>query len=230
MVSEATLTVAAVRVITLRKQPTCDQALGASCTESTMQRVCSVPGGVESYLGDHRILLNSETRCCPFCPDQHPLRIHGVYKRFVLLPGFSRPVRIKVLRLLCPREGQSVSLLPAFCLPQRQYGAAILGRFLKARLLLGATLGAALHWASSQAPAVHSLAQAWVASFLTREQPLRNYVNSLFPRLPQLDPVLTPDYRVAPLLAALLKDFDCPERAFEHHGVGFHRQFQKGLV
>ncbi|MCK4306099.1 MAG: hypothetical protein KAY24_17800 [Candidatus Eisenbacteria sp.] len=69
-----------------------------------------------------------------------------------------------------------------------------------------------------------------MASFLTREQPLRNYMNSLFPRLPQLDPVLAPDYRVAPLLAALLKDFDCPERAFERHGVGLHRQFQKGLV
>jgi len=230
MVNKATLTVAAVRVITLSKQPTCDQALGASCTESTMQRVCPVPGGVESYLGDGRILLNPETRCCPFCHDQHPLRIHGTYKRFVLLPGFSRPVRIKVLRLLCVRKGQSVSLLPAFCLPYRQYGAAILGRFLKARFLLGATLGAALSWASSQAPVVHSLAQAWVVSSLAREQPLRNYVNSLFPRLPQLDPALAPDYRVAPLLAALLKDFDCPQRAFEHHGVGFHRQFRKGLV
>ncbi|MCK4306100.1 MAG: hypothetical protein KAY24_17805 [Candidatus Eisenbacteria sp.] len=85
-----------------------------------------------------------QIRGCPFCSDQHPLRIHGVYKRFVLLPGFSRPVRIKVLRLLCPRLGRSVSLLPAFCLPHRQYGAAVLGRFLKARLLLGATLGAAL--------------------------------------------------------------------------------------
>lgn len=62
---------------------------------------------------------------CPICDRKRPLRGHGVYKRHVydLLLGF---VLIPILRYYCPGCGHTVSFLPSFCVPRKQYSAAVI--------------------------------------------------------------------------------------------------------
>src|SRR6058998_509076 len=167
--------------------------------KTTMQRVCPVAGGVKTYLGDPDCLVTEETRKCPFCKKEHPLRLHGWYTRFFLPPETGEVHLVPVRRLLCQRTGQTLSLLPDFCLPYRQHGPGILALFLGG-LLKGLRLLSALQKARPDATR-HSVAQSLLAGFLRRRGRILTYLASLRSR------VLEPSREVPKSLRTLARLF-----------------------
>ncbi len=139
-----------------------------------MQRVSPVPGGVNAYQENSRVILTAENKACPFCPDGHCLRIHGTYVRQGLFPDRSAPETLTIHRLLCVRRGQTVSLLPDFCLPRRQHGPSILALFLHA-LLEGAGLLSAIRSVRKEVQH-HSTAQALLRGFLQKAKEIQTYL------------------------------------------------------
>jgi hypothetical protein len=195
-----------------------------------MQRICRVAGGVKAYRIDPRRLIGAETRRCPLCPDRHRLRLHGSYERCVLLAGEEPTLRIRVQRLLCRATGRTVSLLPDFCLPRRQYAVGVLGRLLQGAILHRLGLWRALRAARSEVPG-HSVAQALVRGFRERLPALRAYLAGRRPRVPEPAAGLRGWRReVAPVVMGLIDEAMDAEQAFVHHGVLFHAQFGLGMA
>lgn len=193
----------------------------------TMVIVVAVPGGSKAYFDDPRCVLTAELHRCPFqdCPEDHPLHLHGSYERWMVFPGGEGTKRGDVLRLLCTRTGKTVSLLPDFCLPRRQHGPGVLGRFLFELVRAGGGLLRALRTARGDAPH-HSVAQSLRDGFLERAGKLKSYLARLQPRVEHaaLEPVL------AVLVQGLCRGIRDPERAFRHHGLLFHRRYKQGLA
>ena len=195
---------------------------------SALQRLLPVGGGLNSYQVTPDLLLDEASRQCPFCFRPHPLRRHGHYQRHALVDG-STQARIRVLRLLCPHTGRTVSLLPDFCIPRRQHGPLILGPFLAA-YASGQSLLAALRLARPDAPS-HSVAQSLLRGFLGRATVIRTYIAGLRARAVEHPPA-TPGRRsdVQPLLVEICVGFATAAIAFLHHGVGLHAMRQVGLA
>lgn len=131
-------------------------------------------------------------------------------------------------RLLCVHTGKTVSLLPDFCIPRRQHGAAVVGPFL-AGYAAGQPLLAALRAVRPEA-ASHSVAQSLRRGFLARDGKIRTYLASL--RARALEPApSTAGLRgeVSVLLGALCLGFVKAAEAFVQHGVGLHAMQQIGL-
>jgi hypothetical protein len=195
-----------------------------------MQRICVVPGGVKAYQADPRCVLVEENRRCVFCEEPHRLRVHGSYLRYALFPDPEPVHQIPVLRLLCPRAGRTVSLLPEFCLPRRQHGPAIVGIFLRELVLAGEGLLKALRRARAGVSG-HAVAQALLGGFRKRVGELRAYLAGLRHRVVRgasAGPERFGD--LVPVVAGLLEGFpDAPE-AFLYHGRCFHESFGKGLA
>jgi hypothetical protein len=193
-----------------------------------MQRVLALAGGIKSYLASPDCLFSDETRCCPFCDDPHPLRVHGWYERYVILPPTEGTEQIPVRRLLCARVGRTVSLLPDFCLPRRQHGAGVLGLFLHGRVA-GLSLLAALCRARGECGPWHSVAQSLERGFLAREDRIRAYLSRLRARLREPGRA-GPQRRLCSLVLGLVGEASSVVAAFVHHGRQFHDQFQLGLA
>lgn len=104
-------------------------------------------------------------------------------------------------------------MLPDFCIPRRQHGAAVLGAFL-AGYAAGKPLVAALR-----------------KGFLARGARIRAYLARLRARALEPPPA-TPGCRseVRVLVAALCLGFVKAAAAFIHHGVGLHAMQQVGLA
>jgi hypothetical protein len=193
-----------------------------------VQRLLAVGGGLNAYVKAPRVLVDEGSRECPFCEQKHRLRLHGHYRRRVLVED-GRSAQIPVQRLLCVHTGKTVSLLPDFCIPRRQHGAAIVGPFL-AGYAEGKPILAALRAVRPEAPG-HSVAQSLRQGFLARGGQIRTYLASL--RARALEP--TPSIaglrgQVSVLLGALCLGFAKAGEAFVHHGVGLHAMQQIGLV
>ena len=62
---------------------------------------------------------------CPVCDRKHSLWGHGVYWRNVC-DLLILPVLIPILRYYCPGCGHTVSFLPSFCVPRKQYSAGVI--------------------------------------------------------------------------------------------------------
>ena len=62
---------------------------------------------------------------CPLCGRTHPLRKHGTYFRNVC-DLFILPVFIPILRYYCPGCRHSISFLPSFCVPRKQFSAGFI--------------------------------------------------------------------------------------------------------
>lgn len=172
-------------------------------------------------------LVDERSRECPLCEEKHRLRLHGHYHRCVLVED-GRTVLVLVRRLLCVHTGRTVSLLPDFCIPRRQHGAAIVGAFL-AGYAEGKPLLAALRAVRPETPG-HSVAQSLRRGFLARGGRIRTYLASLRARVIERTPS-TAGLRgqVSVLLGALCLGFGKAAAAFVHHGVGLHAMQQIGL-
>jgi hypothetical protein len=125
--------------------------------------------------------------------------------------------------------GRTVSLLPDFCIPRRQHGAAVLGAFL-AGYAAGKPLVAALRDVRPDVQG-HSVAQSLRKGFLARGARIRAYLARLRARALEPPPA-TPGCRseVRVLVAALCLGFVKAAAAFIHHGVGLHAMQQVGLA
>jgi len=187
-----------------------------------------VRGGLNAYVAAPEALVDESARACPFCAEPHRLRLHGHYHRRTLLPD-GVAAMIPVRRLLCARVGRTVSLLPDFCIPGRQHGPAVLGKFL-AGYAEGMTLLAALRAVRPDAPG-HSVAQSLRRGFLARGGRIRTYLAQVRARALE-PPPSTAGFRgeVRPLLAALCLGFALAAEAFAHHGVRLHTMQQIGLA
>jgi len=76
---------------------------------------------------------------CPLCRRKHALHKHGTYNRYFydLRFGISE---IKILRYYCPGCGGTVSYLPSFAIPRRQFGAALISLCLQLVFVCGISL------------------------------------------------------------------------------------------
>ena len=194
-----------------------------------MQRVCRVEGGVNEYLENPRCLLTEENCWCPLCPEGHRLRKHGTYKRQALFPDPEAPKILLIYRLLCVRTGQTVSLLPDFCLPRRQYGPSILGLFIHS-LLEGAGLLKALKTVRREAER-HSTAQSLLRGFLEKAPKIRTYLAVIRPRVVEPPQAITPGQQLlGALFHGLRHGFSDPSAAFTFHGLRIHQRFQISLA
>jgi len=197
---------------------------------NTMQKVCKVCCGVKAYQANPRMLVTPETRICPFCSDGHRLWLHGTYDRWDLLPDPGGSLSVCVQRLLCPIVGQTVSLLPDFCLPRRQHGPAILGRFLVLWVLGGLGLLEALLEVRREAPG-HSVAQSLRDGSLRRLPEIRAYVAAMNPRAREPPKGIDGPRRLLfPVVQELCTGFPDPESAFTHHARQFHARFGLSLA
>jgi hypothetical protein len=176
------------------------------------------------------MLVTDDARRCPFCTHAHALALHAWYFRWAILPDPDGEVKIPVRRLRCSRSRHTVSLLPDFCLPRRQHGPAVLGAFLAAFLLAGATLLGALRSVRREARG-HAVAQALLAGFARRARPVGAYVAALRAR-PVEPPCAVPARwrSLALLLVALLEGFRDAGSAFVHHALRFHARFGVSLA
>ena len=194
-----------------------------------MQRVFAVQGGIKAYLADPQILLTEETRACVLCDDPHPMRIHGTYSRYALLPDGTPSCEIVVMRLYCPQTKQTVSLLPDFCIPRRQHGPQILGAFLDG-WIRGKSLLGALRAVRAEAPG-HSVAQSLLKGFRNRLGSIRTYVAGVRSRLVESQASIPKERRgVADVVLSMIADAVDAATAFLQHGVGFHKQCRQGLA
>lgn len=76
---------------------------------------------------------------CPICEINRPLRKHGTYNRYLCDFHYGTS-EIEILRYYCPRCGGTVSFLPSFAVPNRQYSAAIISICLQLVFACGISL------------------------------------------------------------------------------------------
>lgn len=191
-----------------------------------MQRVCRFEGEVKRYERDPSCLLGPSEGQCPFCDSGHPLRRHGFYGRWIHLPEEAEPRRIRVLRLLCPFTGRTVSLLPDFCSPRRQYGVGVLGLFLHAWAVKGRTLDGALEAAGLRGRS-HGQAQSFLSGFRRQRKQLQAHLSACLPRW--RSPPFGPRRDIAASVLTILELGGGIVRSFVRCGRELHRDFGVGL-
>jgi hypothetical protein len=144
------------------------------------------------------------------------------------LPG-EEDTRIEVLRLYCPAQKRTVSLLPDFCIPRRQHGPAVLAGFLLGLLFEGLTLLGALRKVRPTAEH-HSVAQSILRGFVKRVDKLASYLSRVTPQAPELPELPQQSRRhLAQRVLWLSAGWHDLAAALVHHGRGFHLQSGLGL-
>lgn len=149
-----------------------------------IQRLVRIEGGLKGYLAIRDPAELEGVRDCPFCEDVHRLRVHGWYERWVtVLNGEAlRNERLRVRRLLCAQTLKTVSLLPDFCIPRRQYGVEVLGYLLECFVVLKLSYLGALRRLRPTAER-HSVVQQLIAAFLSRRSAIAGFVGTLLHRV-----------------------------------------------
>jgi len=134
-----------------------------------MQILYPFAGSIQHYNEQHAGSHRHRPRSCALCGAKNPLRAHGFYWRTVSDPGFDG--RIRVCRYLCLACRRTISLLPEFVLPYLRSAIAVIGLFLKARLLHHKTLKqSAVVAGDSRMP--YQRGQQWVRRFCRQASPL----------------------------------------------------------
>jgi hypothetical protein len=195
-----------------------------------LQKIIPVGQGVDTYLACPDSFVAKEHPNCPWCPEPHRLWRHGEYRRTAILPG-ARTVQVPVFRFLCGHARTTVSLLPDFCLPRRQHGPEVLGRFLEALLVTGLTLMGAMRRARPDAPAGHSLPQSLLAGFRRRLPVVRAWLASQRARAPSAPQL--PGHWPVEQSQAVLQLLDFPGdtgAAFTASSLQLHRRHGVGLA
>lgn len=133
-----------------------------------MQILYPFAGSIQQYNERHAD-HNHRPSSCAMCGAKTPLRAHGFYRRTVADEGFDGLIRVR--RYLCLACRRTISLLPEFVLPYVRFAIAVIGLFLKARLLDGKTLkDAAIAAGDGQMP--YQRGQQWVRRFCNQAEAL----------------------------------------------------------
>ena len=98
-------------------------------------------------MDEWRDLLPPPLVVCPFPDCMGKLHKHGFYWRWVILLDGARK-RFGVHRSRCARCGRTISFLPDFCVPYKQFGADVIHAALVAVLLRGLSVRAVAVWDS----------------------------------------------------------------------------------
>lgn len=134
-----------------------------------------------------------------------------------------------VRRLLCAVLGRTVSLLPDFCIPKRQFGLAVFLEFLE-RLIDGASLRGALSAARGE-PSGHSVAQSLVRGFLAGRAAILAYLATCARRVVEPPSRVSPRRRdLARLLAGLTAGGASRHEALCERAAGLHRHSGTALA
>jgi hypothetical protein len=126
-----------------------------------MQILYPFAGSIQQYNQQHSDPGHRPCSCA-MCGAKRPLRAHGFYWRSVVDAGFSGVIRVR--RYLCLACRRTVSLLPEFVLPYVRFGIAVIGLFLKTRLLDCRTLKSAAV-AAGDPGMPYQRGQQWVGRF-----------------------------------------------------------------
>lgn len=136
-----------------------------------------------------------------------------------------------VLRLLCSQEDRTVSLLPNFCLPRRQYGIPTLAALITHVVLGGEGLHRGARHLHPICPPGPSSVRCLVNGLRRRRLVLSAYVCSVSPRLRDPCRRLTGwRQELEPIVDGLIHGFVIPKLALLHHAVLFHGRYQLGLA
>jgi hypothetical protein len=144
--------------------------------------------------------------------------------------GHALWVVLEIRRLYCRQARKTVSLLPDFCFPRRQYGPAAVGFLLECLIILKLSFLAAVRKLRPEAER-HSLAQELVAGVVRRRAQITAYVGALRHRVE--DPPLGLSGRcheAALLFLPLREGFETGASALLHHNAPFHGRYGVGLV
>ena len=87
---------------------------------------------VQTYAREFPNLTFPRPHLCPHCSAAEKLVGHGTYQRRVC--SHMKAILILIKRLLCSICRHTVSLLPSFCLPHRQYHTAVIQKVLSLRI------------------------------------------------------------------------------------------------
>jgi hypothetical protein len=130
-----------------------------------MQILYPFTGSIQQY-NEQCADFNCHRLCsCALCGAKNHLRAHGFYWRTVSSPDFDGLIRIR--RYLCLACRRTLSLLPEFILPYMRSAVAVIGLFLKARLLNHKTLKqSAAAAGDSRMP--YQRGQQWVRRFCSQ--------------------------------------------------------------
>ena len=195
-----------------------------------MQHICEFSGGVKEYLEANQPLVTPAVYTCTICKTPHRLRLNGSYCRWCITLAYPSGKRIRIQRLRCMRTGRTISLLPDFCHPRRQYGPDIIGVFLISLFLKGQTLLGALR--SAHPPATHhTVAQSLRDGFKRQRRNLSAYVASIHPSKIEVPERIDRDQRpYARLVLGLTGRSRNPGGRFVYHGRCIHARFGQGLL
>jgi len=144
---------------------------------ANIQKILRVVGGIKQYVSAKgEIAIPSHLETCPFCTPIHPLRRHGFYRRWAVTNAVLHYIRIR--RLLCPATKRTVSLLPDFLVPRKQFVLAVIAAFFQAYLWLGLSLAASVRAATRIHPA-RQKGRFWCRAVASRARTLRAYAAQL---------------------------------------------------
>jgi len=91
-----------------------------------MQLIYDCKYNIQGYLNNYKDIVEIlPPLACPVCGIKHPLWGHGEYWRNVC-DLLSSPVMIPILRYYCSRCKHTVSFIPSFCVPHKQYSAGVI--------------------------------------------------------------------------------------------------------
>lgn len=195
-----------------------------------MQRVCETRGDVKKYFQNPKLLVNDDTLACPICLIPHRLRLHGTYERWCILPGHASGAGIRVQRLLCIITGKTISLLPDFCLPRRQYSPAVVGIFLYALVIKSCSLLGAMR---EVRPGVtsHAVAQSLRDGFAGQQVAIKAYLASLHPCAIKVPAKVSPKHHnLAMMILGLLGKQRKPDKIFLYHARCIHQKHHVSLL
>lgn len=85
-------------------------------------------------------------------------------------------------RLLCAAKLKTVSQLPDFCVPRRQYGVGVLGYFIECFVVMKLSYLGALRRLRPTAER-HSVVQQLIAGFVSRRAAITGLIGTLFHRV-----------------------------------------------
>lgn len=120
---------------------------------------CPFPAGIQAYCPYHQEIAAHVPACCSLCESR--LEGKGVYSRQVRLPEIKK-IKIRRFRCLGPDCGISISLLPSFCVPYKQYSAKIIESCLDSVLRCGESIR---NWCARTINTDRSTAGNWVRQF-----------------------------------------------------------------
>lgn len=171
-----------------------------------------------SRLGVSALVIPAQFMLCSFCPKPHRLRRHGSYSRFI--DDGEEVHKGQILRLFCPIEGKTVSLLPQFLMPHKQATCDVIGTYFTKRHMEKLPQAVAMAAATKTNPSRQK--GAYWDQCLAKKAPIL---------MAHLRPRRTEEGALLPrLVRHILHGFASPGKALCVHNQRLHARFSVWLL